>query len=368
MVGGVAACGAVKQLTTAEKVSTAFDKLGDSDSLSVSFSLDATAAQLVSLDQGTSDAMKMVDAKNVAGLGATLTLSADKPLSQALKSVRTTGGEIDPTTDPSLGVDLEVHAGGQKSLFEVRMVGGLEYLRVDLDNLMALSDDASTNQDIAGMQAGLGQMPPQYAPLKDLFEGKWVSLDPKQLAQVAKGLGGDSAAAGASGLPTSIPSISTGTRNNLVSALTGLFEQDLTLSDQGTVDGQDHIVVQGSEAKLAAGVQQAFEPVAKAIPGLASAYPTAAPTGVPDKNVSADLYVGKDGSLSKVSFDFWQLNPHGKAGEHLPLSLGFNDQAAAPTAPTGAVPIPAALIQSLAQSMAANTGDTTSGVGSSLTS
>lgn len=367
MVGGVAACGAVKQLTTAEKVSTAFDKLGDSDSLSVSFSLDATAAQLVSLDQGTSDAMKMVDAKNVAGLGATLTLSADKPLNQALKSVKTTGnGSMDPTTDPSLSFDLEVHAGGQKSLLEMRQVGGLEYLRVNMDNLVSLSGDAGANQTIAQMQAGLAQMPPQYAPIKDLYQGKWVSIDPKQFAQFAKSMGGASAATGASGLPTSIPSISAGTKNNLVTALTGLFERDLTLTDQGTVNGQDHIVVQGSEAKLAAGIQQAFEPVAKAIPGLGSSYPTAAPTGVPDKNISADLYVGKDGSLSKVSFDFWQLNPHGKAGEQLPVSLDFNDQAATPTAPTGAVPIPASLLQSLVQSIAGNAGNTISG--SSLTS
>jgi len=364
LVTGVAACGAVKQITTGEKVGTAFDKLGDSDSLSVSFSLDATAAQLVSLDQGTSDAMKMVDAKNVAGLGATLTLSADKPLSQALKSVQTSaGGTIDPTTDPSLSFDLEVHAGGQKSLFEVRQVGGLEYLRINLDNMLSLSDDADVNQEISGMQAELGQMPPQYAPLKDLLLGKWVSLDPKQFAQVAKGMEGGS---GTSALPSSVPSISAATKNSLISSLTSLFEQDVTLSDQGTANGLDHIVVQGPEAKLAAGIQQAFAPVAKALPGgVASSYPTAAPTGVPNKNVSADLYIGKDGSLSKVAFDFWQLNPKGKAGEHLPISLTFNDQAAAPTAPTGAVAVPPSLLTSLVQSISAAAGAGSSSSGSS---
>lgn len=311
--------------------------------------------------------MKMVDAKNVAGLGATLTLSADKPLNQALKTVQTSTGTIDPSQDPSLGFDLEVHAGGGKSLFEVRQAGGLEYLRINLDNLESLSGDADTNQTLSGLQAETGQMPPQYALIKDLIEGKWVSFDPKQLSKLEKSMG--SAVPGASGaptgLPTSLPSISTSTRNNLMSALTNLFEQDVTLSDKGTVNGQDHIVVEGSEAKLAAGIVQAFAPVAKSIPGIGDSYPSTAPTGVPAKNISADLYIGKDGALSKLSFDFWQFNPKGKPGEHLPVSLTFNDQAGAPVAPTGAVAVPPSLLQSLAQNIASSESDSSTGSGSS---
>jgi len=346
LVTGVAACGALKQLTTGEKVSTAFDKLGDSDSLSVSFSLDATAAQLVALDQGTSDAMKMVDAKNVAGLGATVTLSADKPLNQVLPAAQSGSG----TLPPSLAMDIEVHAGGGKSLFEVRAVNNVEYLKIDLDNLVSLSGDANVNQEIASVQSELDQIPPQYAPLKDLVQGKWVSIDVKQLTQIEKSADGASGS-GASSLPSSVPSISKSTESGLITSLTNLFEQNITLSDKGTSNGLDHIVISGPEQKLVDGIQSAFAPVAKAIPGIGSSYPTKPPTGVPVKDVSADLYIGKDGSLSKVSFDFWQLNPKGKPGQHLPLSLTFNDQATAPIAPVGAVAIPPSLIQSLTQSI-----------------
>ncbi|MBC3842212.1 hypothetical protein GXW82_24455 [Streptacidiphilus sp. 4-A2] len=314
----MAACGAVQQISAGEKLSTAFGKVGDSDTLSVSFSLDATPAQLVALDAGDSDALKLADAKNIAGLGATLTLSSGKPLGQTLKSLKTSSsGTFDVSQYPGLDLDLEIHSGGRKPLFEVRQVAGTEYLRVYLDNLEALGgSDGSTGQEIAGMQAEAGQMPPQYAPLKDLIAGKWVSYDPRQMAALAKNM--QSAGVGSGG-PTSLPSLSASTRNNLVSALTNLFEQNITLSDRGTTDGVDHIVLQAPEQKLVDGIQQAFAPVAKAIPGLGSSYPTAAPTGVPDRNVSADAYIGQDGSLSKLSIDLGQLDS-GSNG-HLPLSL-----------------------------------------------
>ena len=356
-VTGVAACGAVKQMTTGEKVSTAFSKLGDSDSLSVSFSLDATAAQLEALDQGTSDAMSAVDAKNVAGLGATVTVSADKPLNQVFAAAKSASGSSLP---PSVGFDVEVHAGGGKPLFEIRAVDQVEYVKVDLDNLLSLSGDASGSQDISGIMGELDQMPPEYAPIKDLAEGKWVSIDVKALTKAATGSG-----SAASPLPTSVPSISKSTESTLVSSLTSLFEQNITLSDQGTANGLDHIVITGPEQKLVDGIQQAFAPVAKEIPGIGSSYPTAAPTGVPDKNVSADLYIGKDGALSKVGFDVWQLNPKGKPTEHLPVSLTFDDKAAAPTVPEGAVAIPTSLIQNLMQSIVGNLGDLS---GSGITS
>ena len=352
VVTGVAACGAVKQLSTGEKVSTAFSKIGDSDSLSVSFSLDATAAQLLALDKGQSDGMSAADAKNIAGLGATVTLSADKPLNQVLESVKSS-----PTAGlpASVGLDIEVHAGGGKSLFEVRAVNQIEYIKIDLDNLALLTGDSNVNQEISGIQGEFDQMPPQYASLKDLAEGKWVSLNGKQLSQALGGASGSSGS-GATSLPTALPSISKSTESNLTSALTNLFERDITLTDKGTSNGVDHVVISGPEQKLVDGIQQAFAPVAKAIPGLGSSYPTTPPTGVPNKNVSADLYIGKDGALSKVSFDFWQLNPDAKPGQSLPLSLTFNDQASAPVAPTGAVPIPVSLLQGLAQSALGSAG------------
>ena len=350
----------MKQISTGEKVSSAFGKIGDSKSLSVSFSLDATAAQLVALDQGTPDAMKAVDAKNVAGLGATLTMSADKPLSQVFKAEQAQGASAQP--DPSLEFDLEIHAGGGKSLFEMRQVAGLDYLRVDLANLEALSDDPSTDQSLSGLQSEMGEMPPAYAPFKDLVEDKWVSFDPKQMAQLSKSLQG---AGGSSALPTPLPSFDASTGNQLFSAVRSVFEQDVTLTDKGSSNGQDHVVLQAPELKLVTGLQQAIEPIAKQIPEVGSSFPTAAPTGIPaGKDVDADLYIGSDGALSKVTFDFWQLNPKGKPGEHLPLSLDFNDQAPAPVAPAGAVAFPVNLLQNLVTAMASAGGTSAGSLGS----
>ncbi len=335
----------------------------------MSFSLDATAAQLVALDKGTSDAMKMVDAQKVAGLGATLVLSADKPLGQVMKAQEGSQSQLPTGVDAS----FEVHAGNQKPLLELRMVNQVDYVRVDVAAIAALSDDPSAAASVSQMQQEIGSMPPEYAALKALLSDKWVSVDPKQLEQLGKqlqGQAGSGASGLPSGLPTAVPTLAAGTEKKLQQALTQVFQQDVTLTDKGTSDGQDHIVVSAPADKLESDLTQALTPIVKEIPGLsdalkddssddsssASAAPSASSSAAPNKNISADLYIGSDGSLSKVAFDFWQLNPDGKPGEHLPLSLTFNDQAPAPVAPAGATALEPSVLQDLITSMTADSG------------
>ena len=337
----------------------------------MSFSLDATAAQLVALDKGTSDAMKMVDAQKVAGLGATLVLSADKPLGQLMKTQEGSQGQL-PT-----GVDaaLEVHAGNQKPLLELRVVNQVDYVRVDVAALAALSDDPSDAASVSQMQQEIGSMPPEYAALKALLSDKWVSVDPKQLEQLGKqlqGKAGSGASGLPSGLPTAVPTLAAGTEQKLTQALTQVFQRDVTLTDKGSSDGQDHIVVSAPAGKLETDLTQVLTPIVKEIPGLSEALAKGSAgsssdsssdssAAAPNKNISADLYIGSDGSLSKVAFDFWQLNPDGKPGEHLPLSLAFNDRAPAPTVPAGATALQPSVLQSLITSMTADGADGATG-------
>jgi len=324
-------------------VNSAFDKLGESKSLSVKFSLDATPAQLLAMDKlepsgGT--AATATQAKQISGLGASVTLSADKPLKDVLDSGKTANGQL----DPALNLDFEVHAGDGKPLVEVRTVSGTEYLRVDVDAIVKLGGDSKATDEISGMHQMFDQMPASFAPLKSLLDGTWISIDPKKLADLTKSLGGTAGTA----TPSAAPSLDTATQNKLVNALTGVFSRDVTLTDKGTVNGHDRIVVEAPARKLVADVQKAIAPIAKGIPAIGSSFPTAAPTGVAPGKASADILINKDGSLSELSMDLGQLDPKAAAAKaQIPVSLSFDSKAAATTAPAGAVAFDPSILQDL---------------------
>jgi hypothetical protein len=298
--------------------------------------------------------MTAQDAKTVAGLGASITMSADKPLKDVLDSAKSGSGQL----DPAVNFAVEVHGGDAKPLFELRVVNSKDYLRVDLDEVSKLGGgDKSLVDGLSGLKSGVAQMPAAYDAVKDLVNGKWVSLDPKKLSDLTKTLGGG---ATADATPSALPSLSSNDQSKLVKALTGVFTSDVTLDDEGTQDGKDHIVVTAPARKLVADIQNAVEPIAKGIPTLGNAFPTGAPTSVPEKSVSADVYVNQDGSLSKLSLDVWQLNPKGTADQHLPLSLSFDTQAAPTTAPVGATELTAGVIQDMIKGLGGDNSTITS--------
>lgn len=358
LAGGVTACGTAEQLSAANKVSTAFDKLGEGKSLSVTFSLDATPAQLLAadaLDTSGGDKLTPAQAKQVSGLGATLTMSSDKPIKDVLNQAQaqSSSGRLDPALDFA----LEVHAGDDKPLIELRAVSGKEYLRVDVDGIVKLGGDSKAASEINGMHQAFADLPPSFAPLKSALDGKWISIDPKKLADFSKTL--QEKAGTASATPSAVPTLDGATQDKLVKALTGVFTQDVTLTDKGTVNNQDHIVVEAPAQKLIADIQQAIAPIAKDIPALGSSFPTAAPTGVPAGNASADLLIDKDGSLSKLSIDLGQLDtPSSKGRAQLPASLTFDNKAAATTAPAGAVAFDPSVLQDLIKNFADAPGTT----------
>ncbi len=345
LAGGVTACSAAKQISAAEKVNTAFDKLGETKSLTVKFSLDATPAQLLAMDklEPSDTPLTSAESKQISGLGASLTFSADKPLKDAFGKTKTVDGQLDAAVD----IDLEVHAGDGKPLAELRSIGGTEYVRVDVDAIVKLGGDSATADEINGMEKEFDQLPPSFAALKSLLKGKWVSIDSKKLEGVTKGLG-DTA-----GTPSAAPTLDPSTQNKLVSALTGVFSRDVTLTDKGTVNGRDRIVVEAPAQKLVADVQKAVAPIAKGIPAIGGNFPTAAPTGVATGKASADILIAKDGSLSELSMDLGQLDPKAAAAKaQVPVSVSFDAKAAPTTAPAGAVAFDPTVLQDLLKSFA----------------
>ncbi|WP_037603654.1 hypothetical protein [Streptacidiphilus rugosus] len=345
IAAGAAACGTAKQLSAAEQVSDGFDKLGAAKSVKVSFSLDATPAQLVAL-AGTSaaDKLKLTDATKLSGLGATVTLSSAGSVQQALKVLQDPKATGLPAGS---ALAMEVHAGDGKPLVEIREIGEKAYVRIGLDQIVSLSGDASMRTEIAQMRAGMAQMPAAYSAVKDLFEDKWVGIDVKAAGELAKN-------APTTGLPVGItpsaaPSLDAATRTKLSDAVIGVFKKDVAFTDKGSKDGVQQIQVAAPARQLVTDLQGAVLPIVRTIPGVGSKLPTGAPTDVPDKQAAAEVFL-KDGVVTKVTMDLNQLDPAG-AGQQLPVSLSFALDAPAVTAPAGASELTSGVLQDMLKGM-----------------
>ncbi|WP_441250551.1 hypothetical protein [Kitasatospora sp. McL0602] len=327
---GLTACGTVKELTAAQKVSDAFGKLQEGKTFKAELSLDVTADQLLAFDKAAGDKSdKKLDQKTaaaVAGLSLAVSVSSDKPLKEldALKSQGATGS--DPLAAVK-GFNLEYVLAGKdgKTYADIRTIDAKPYLKVDVDGIAALA-----GQDPAEIHAFADEAPAELKIVKDALGGKWVSLDPKLLTDLAKANPG--AAAGAK--PSAVPSIDPKTAQSIADAVKSVFSRNVTFEDKGSKDGLDHIVASAPARALADGLLGAVKPLAKDVPGLKD-LPSAAPTDVPDRKIGIDLYL-KDGALSSVAFDLAQIDDKLPKDAHLPVKLAFGKDVAPIQAPTGA--------------------------------
>ncbi|MFC5905631.1 hypothetical protein [Streptacidiphilus monticola] len=329
----------MKELTTAEKVHDAFDKLGAGHAITVDLQLRATADQLLALDaQDPSGGPKLTraQAEQMAGIGITVAVSSDKPVKDALQSASADTGKL----DPSLNMDLTVHSGTGAVLAEVRAVSGKEYLKLDFAALSEIGpSDQGSAGDLADLRSMSASLPPSMGALKNLLQGKWVSIDPAKFASFSKSLQSSGSGSGTNAArPSAAPSLDAAQQKKLTDALTGVFEKDVHLTDKGTKDGIDTVELKaGNTRTLLADVQKQVFPVLKSIPGFPGGLPTSAPTGVPTTPAVATLGIDtSSGTLSSVALDAGQFDTK-HPGTHLPLVLGFKDTAAAVSAPAGAV-------------------------------
>ncbi|WP_380283275.1 hypothetical protein [Kitasatospora purpeofusca] len=317
---GLAACGTVQQLSAADKVSTAFDKLGLSKSLSAKLSVDATPDQIEAFGAATGEKIDKESAAALAAVSLSVAFSADKPLKDIQPS-KGTGGTA--PADASLSTSVALTGKGGASLFELRQVGDRAYARADLPGFARLvGEDAS---EVKELTKGLP------AALQGALEGTWVSFDTKEFKE-AGGAGG-TGTAGASPAPTLDPKLSDG----LAASLKDILGHDLSFEDKGKQDGKERITVTAPARKLADDLLKAFEPLTKEIPNLGK-LPKTAPKDVPDRNLALDLFLD-GGALSAVTFDLAQLDGKAGPGTPLPLRIAFGKDAPAVQAPAGAATI-----------------------------
>ncbi|MER5355957.1 hypothetical protein ABT093_37265 [Kitasatospora sp. NPDC002551] len=344
---GLAACGTVQQLSAADKVSTAFDKLGRSKSFSAKLSVDATAEQIEAFGAATGEKIDKETAAALTAVNLSVAFSADKPLKDVQPSKGANGEAA--KADPSLSSSVALTGKGGASLFELRQVGDRAYARADLAGFARLvGEDASEIDQLTK------NLP---AALQGALKGSWVSFDAKQL-QEPGGAGGT----GASPAPTLDPKAEEG----LTASLKDILDHDLSFEDKGKQDGKERITVTAPARKLTDDLLKAFAPLAKDVPNLGK-LPTTAPKDVPDRNLALDLYLD-GGALSAMTFDLAQLEEKPAPGSTLPLRIAFGKDAPAVQAPADAATISseeiAGLIGDFTAGLAADAADGSDGADS----
>ncbi|MFJ9453820.1 hypothetical protein ACIRST_01965 [Kitasatospora sp. NPDC101447] len=330
---GLAACGTVEQLSAAQKVSKAFDKVGDGKSAGFKLSIDATPEQIVAFAKATGEkgaeggGMDEKSAKAMSGLSIAVAVSADKPLKEieAFKNAKGSAADKDLTLDKSVRISYVIADRNGTSLLEYRQVDAKGYLHVDAKGLVKL-----VGEDPSQVDAVSKDLPADMGAVKEVLAGKWISLDLQELADEAKKNDGKKATP--SGAPTADPEAA----KQLVNSLKDVLTRTVTYEDKGSKDGTEHIWMSAPARQLVDEMFKAVKPVADKFPQQFKKFPSQAPSDVPDRKVGVDLYL-KDGAFSSATFDFAQLADKIEPGVNFPVKLAFDKSAPNVQAPGDAV-------------------------------
>ncbi len=280
-----------------------FDHLADSDVLTTTLRLDATATELQELAK--------------VGGGKV----SDK-VAEAVSSARVVM-ESKGSGD-SKAFALRADTNGT-TLLELRVVSGSLFLQGDLKSAFALADQEKV---LTNLQAEAANLPPF---VQAFVAGNWVSLNKDALSAIA----------GQSGLGSSTPSAGP----QLLDDLRDILDRDVTVTRAGADETGDHLVLTGNPKKLLDDLKSSVQ---SSVPGGSALGDQLSPSDLPSQDVTLDAWV-KGGTLRQLSLDLAQFDDKGElpAGTELPLVLTFEETGADIAAPADATPIDLAQIGSL---------------------
>ncbi|MDX3226537.1 hypothetical protein [Streptomyces sp. ME19-01-6] len=311
LVTGVAACGAIENISAGKKLENAADKLGERRSLSVELDLDATPEQLIALSKSDSAAEPMTreEAEALAGMKVSVAVQAKKPLAEA-------------DDKDLLGTRVKL-SGPDGDLLEYRVMGETAYIRVDMRAFGELSGEPVPSADELPEDAPGGKV------LRKLFDGGWIKVDTAEMEKARDEFGAEGGKKASGG-----SEISPETSKKITKSLKKLFAREVTVKDEGRRDGADHVVATGPVKTLLTGVFNELRPFTDEIPG-GEDLPTAKDfKDVPNKKIAVDFAI-KNGALAGARADLAPLAEGLKKGEKLPLKLTFGE-AGKIAAPSGA--------------------------------
>ncbi|MEV7188056.1 hypothetical protein [Kitasatospora sp. NPDC093102] len=342
---GLTACGTVQQLSAAQKVSKAFDKVGDGKSAGFTLSIAATPEQVAafanssehkggkglvgSARSGDRD-MDEKTAKAISGLSVSVAISADKPLKEveAFKNAGKNGKDgknTDLTLDKSVRISYLLSDRSGTALLEYRQVDGTGYLHADAKGLVKL-----VGEDPSSVDELRKELPEELKPVGDVLAGKWVSIDLQSLADQAKESDGKKAA------PSAAPTVDPELGSQLLNSIKDVLGRTVTYEDKGKKDGTEHLWISAPARQLVDEMYKAVKPLSAKFPKQFGEFPDQAPSDVPDRRIGVDLYL-KNGDFSSATFDLAQLADKVEPGVNFPVKLAFNQTAPNVQAPSDAV-------------------------------
>ncbi|GLW58354.1 hypothetical protein [Kitasatospora phosalacinea] len=178
------------------------------------------------------------------------------------------------------------------------------------------------------------EMPPEAAPLKELFDGKWVSVGLDDFKELTGQMSGAGLGAGVN---EDEPSLDPSVLQHFCDSVKGALSDNVTLKDLGKTGDTDVIRVSAPIRPLVKSLYDSFSTVAEDLPGYSDrALPgDEALDGVPNRNFHADVQL-KDGRAEAVTFDLAQFADQEGWTAHLPLRIGISGGGGDVTAPADA--------------------------------
>jgi len=312
----LAGCATARNVTAAQKLDRAVQKLGEEHSLSFELTLDADTSTLKSLDADAALGQQMPDqvAEFLADARISVSVQSRKPLKES-------------ADQDLIGMAMKIGSSADGDAIEYRLVGDYLYLRADPQTL---------EQMTGGNVPSADEVPESATALRHILAGDWVKI-------AASGIEQNALTSAARSAPTTAPA---GTqRDQVMKALRDVIARQAEFRDTGKKDGVDHITATAPLRTLLTELIDEIRPLAGTMaPG------TGLPTdkelrSVPNQKITADFSL-KDGALTEVSVNLAKLakNAH-DAKLALVLRVGTGEQI---TKPAGATQVdPGALMQEL---------------------
>ncbi|WP_428954204.1 hypothetical protein [Streptomyces sp. cg35] len=319
LLATTAACGTVENLTAAQKIDRAADRLGERNSLSLELGLDAAPAALTKL-AGDTD-------------GETLPPEMAKALtrSRISFSVRSKKPLADSGAKDIVGAGLKV-TGPDGTLAEYRLIGDHTYYRMDMKAFSGLAGFPAPTAD------ELPELPPgeEGEMAKDVIDGKWVKFRTDDLVKGFE----ESGKAGKKETPkgSTADSLDAGTQKKIMKAVRSALEHNVTFTDKGSKDGTDHVTAKAPFRALLTDMFDKLRPLADELPEGAELPTEKDLKDAPNKKVAVDFAI-KDGALTRVSMDVATLADDAQ-GVKVPMYVKFGE-ASDVKAPAGAREVPA---------------------------
>jgi hypothetical protein len=285
-LGAVAGCGAVKQRTIKQELTSAQENLGKAEAVSLTLRVDDSKGALKALATKDGDVPKeLVDELLSASVTYTFGTGSGK-----LKDVSTDTQDLEKVLqDVRFGFAIKV---GTTTLGEIRLVDSALYARADLDEIARLAEKGGAED--ASVDELIADAPEDVQPaLEDVRAGKWLKLPLEEYLDQVKELAGD--------LPTPAPGTDT---SKIGKELFEALKPHVTVTAAN--DDSSHRVLNvdvtaraAAKALIATIKQQGDNPLSGF---LGDVSPTDVDDAITDGTVKGTLTL-EDGHLTQVAID-----------------------------------------------------------------